>query len=139
MRTFLFEFREALRNAFDAIWQNKLRAILTTLGIIIGIVMVTTTMTTINGMERAFEKSMAMLGNNTYYVQQQSWFNPPSEAWKTRTASAGSPPAINARISSSACFWRAGSARTTWRSRSRADRWSPASSSSSARSPTWTR
>ncbi len=85
MRTFLFEFREALRNAFDAIWQNKLRAILTTLGIIIGIVMVTTTMTTINGMERAFEKSMAMLGNNTYYVQRQPWFSPPSEEWKIRT------------------------------------------------------
>ncbi len=82
MRSFLFEFREALRNAFDAIWQNKLRATLTTLGIIIGIVMVTTTMTTINGMERAFEKSMAMLGTNTYYVQRQPWFYPPSDSWK---------------------------------------------------------
>ncbi len=84
MRSFLFELREALLTALDAIWQNKLRATLTTLGIIIGIVMVTTTMTTINGMERAFERSMAMLGNNTYYVQQQPWFYAPSEEWKYR-------------------------------------------------------
>ncbi len=84
VRSFLFEFREALRNALDAIWQNKLRAVLTTLGIIIGIVMVTTTMTTINGMERAFDRSMAMLGTNTYYVQQQPWFHQPSESWKFR-------------------------------------------------------
>lgn len=82
MRAILFELREALRNATDAIWQNKLRAVLTTLGIVIGIVMVTTTMTTISGMERAFDRSMAMLGNNTYYVQRQPWFFSPSEAWK---------------------------------------------------------
>ena len=73
VNAFLYEIREGLRNAADSIRENKLRSLLTTLGIIIGIVMVTSTMTTINGMERAFDKSMEMFGTNTYYVDQRPW------------------------------------------------------------------
>ncbi len=78
MNAILYELREGVRNSADALRQNKLRALLTTLGIVIGIVMVTTTMTTINGMERAFDKSMELFGINTYFVQQRPWFTPPS-------------------------------------------------------------
>lgn len=76
------QFLEGLRTAFGAVRQNKLRAFLTTLGIVIGIVMVTSTFTTINGMERAFDKSLAMLGTNALYVQRTPGFSAPSEWWK---------------------------------------------------------
>ncbi len=70
MRTALLEFAEGLRIALRAIWANKLRAVLTTLGIIIGIVSVTAMFTTINGIERGFDRSMAMLGTNTLSIDK---------------------------------------------------------------------
>ncbi|HYE58926.1 MAG TPA: ABC transporter permease [Rhodothermales bacterium] len=82
MRAIVYEFREGLRSAFGAVAQNKLRALLTTLGIVIGIVMVTSMFTTINGIERAFDKSLSMLGTTTLYVERWGWFVPPSEWWK---------------------------------------------------------
>lgn len=56
------EFLEGWRIATRAIWANKLRALLTTLGIIIGIVSVTAMFTVINGVERGFDRSVEMLG-----------------------------------------------------------------------------
>ena len=56
------EFLEGWRIATRAIWTNKLRALLTTLGIIIGIVSVTAMFTVINGIERGFDRSIEMLG-----------------------------------------------------------------------------
>ena len=82
MRALLYELREGFASAFSSIGQNKLRALLTTLGIVIGIVMVTATFTTINGMERAFDRSMALFGTNTLYIERWPWFQPPSEWWK---------------------------------------------------------
>lgn len=82
MRAFLYVFREGLRSALSSVVQNKMRALLTTLGIVIGIVMVTSTFTTINGMERAFDRSLAMLGTNALYVQRTPAFIPPSEWWR---------------------------------------------------------
>ncbi|HLT48691.1 MAG TPA: ABC transporter permease [Rubricoccaceae bacterium] len=70
MRLPLFEFAESVRMALVTIWANKLRALLTTLGIIIGIVSVTAMFTTINGIERAFDRSVAMLGTNVVNVQR---------------------------------------------------------------------
>ena len=56
--------------ALVTIWANKLRALLTTLGIIIGIVSVTAMFTTINGIERGFDRSVAMLGTNVINVKR---------------------------------------------------------------------
>jgi putative ABC transport system permease protein len=67
----LLEFVEGLRIALRAIWANRLRAVLTTLGIIIGIVSVTAMFTTINGIERGLDRSMAMLGTNVLSVDKQ--------------------------------------------------------------------
>ena len=71
MRAALLEFAEGLRIALRAIWANRLRAVLTTLGIIIGIVSVTAMFTTINGIERGLDRSMAMLGTNVLSVSKQ--------------------------------------------------------------------
>ena len=71
---FLTEIKEGLAIAWDAIRANKLRSVLTTLGIIIGIVTVTLMGTVIDGLHRAFMNSMAMLGADTLYVSRAGWF-----------------------------------------------------------------
>ncbi|MEM6782280.1 MAG: ABC transporter permease [Bacteroidota bacterium] len=67
---FFTELVEGLRIAMQAVWANKLRALLTTLGIIIGIATVTTMFTVINGIEQGFDRSMDMLGTNVYTIER---------------------------------------------------------------------
>ena len=81
MRAFLIEFREGLGIAIRAIRTNVTRSILTTLGIVVGIVAVTSMFTTINGIERGFESSMSMLGSNILYVEKWAWFTSEEEWW----------------------------------------------------------
>ncbi len=64
---------EGLRLSLFAVWSNKLRSALTTFGIVIGIVMVTTMVTVIDGINRSFESSMAMLGQDVIFVQKWPW------------------------------------------------------------------
>lgn len=64
---------EGFKISFHAIGVNKTRSTLTTLCIIIGIVSVTSMATTIDGINRAFEKSMEMLGQNVVYIEKWPW------------------------------------------------------------------
>src|SRR5690349_24131108 len=75
------EIREGLLFAFDAIWANKLRSVLTTLGIVIGIVTVTLMGTAIEGMNRAFVKNISGIGADVLYVTRGSWFIDSHDAW----------------------------------------------------------
>ena len=52
---------------------NKTRSMLTALGVIIGIVAVTLMGTAIGGISSGFDKSMAVLGDDVFYVSRQSW------------------------------------------------------------------
>ncbi|MDI6766634.1 MAG: ABC transporter permease [Bacteroidota bacterium] len=70
---FLFEIKEGLRIALRAIRANKMRSVLTTLGIVIGIVSVTLMATAIEGVDRAFEKSASAFGSKVLYVQKFPW------------------------------------------------------------------
>ncbi len=70
---FLTDLREAVRIAFGAIAANKGRGFLTTLGIIIGIVAVTTTMTAFNGMKVAFMQGAGAVGADVIYVSRMPW------------------------------------------------------------------
>ena len=70
---FLFDIVEAFKIAMGAIVANKARGILTTLGIIIGIVAVTTTMTAFNGMQSAFMQSASAVGADVIYVSRMPW------------------------------------------------------------------
>lgn len=74
MGTFFYDFWEGVRIAVRALYTHKLRSVLTTIGIVIGIVTVTAMFTVINGLERGFERSLAMLGTNVLYVQKMPWF-----------------------------------------------------------------
>ncbi len=69
MRRFLFELVEGIRIAGQAIWANKMRSVLTTLGIVIGIASVTGMATVINGIEAGFQQSLSSLGSNVLHVQ----------------------------------------------------------------------
>lgn len=79
MRYAFGEFREGLLIAFNAIRANKMRSVLTALGIIIGIVSVTLMGTAIEGLNRAFNKSIASIGADVLYVQKWPWGG--SEEW----------------------------------------------------------
>ena len=74
MNFILIEFKEVLAIALRAIRANKMRAILTTLGIIIGIVAVTTMSTAIIGLREAFLTSISSLGSDVLYVDKFPWF-----------------------------------------------------------------
>lgn len=67
------EVAESLRIALGALRANKARGILTTLGIIIGIVGVVTTMTAANGLSNSFKESVSVLGSDVLYISRMPW------------------------------------------------------------------
>jgi putative ABC transport system permease protein len=72
---FAQELKEGLVIAFRAIRANKMRSVLTTLGIIIGIVAVTGMATAIDGLDKAFEKSAKAFGTDVVYIQKFPWIS----------------------------------------------------------------
>ncbi|HEX4121163.1 MAG TPA: ABC transporter permease [Verrucomicrobiae bacterium] len=78
---YLTEIKEGLAIAWDAIRANKMRSILTTLGIIIGIVTVTSMATAIDALNRAFHDSISVLGADVLFVSQHNWVNRTFEEW----------------------------------------------------------
>ena len=79
---------EGTKIAFSAIWTNKTRAMLTTTCIVIGIVSVTAMNTISDGIDRAFEDSMDMLGRNVVYVAKWPWgFGGEYRWWEYRNRS----------------------------------------------------
>ncbi|MEO6874478.1 MAG: ABC transporter permease [Opitutaceae bacterium] len=73
MKRLIYEFTESFRIAFAQIRANKLRSVLTALGVIIGIVAVTLMGTAISGIDKGFQNSLAMLGDDVLYVQKWPW------------------------------------------------------------------
>ncbi len=73
MTRLIYELTESFRIAFAQIRANKMRSVLTALGVIIGIVAVTLMGTAINGIDIGFERSLAMLGDDVLYVQKWPW------------------------------------------------------------------
>ncbi len=71
---FLHELREGIRIAIEAIRANKLRSVLTTVGVVIGIVSVTLMGTALEGMNRAFDESIESIGADVLYVEKFPWF-----------------------------------------------------------------
>jgi putative ABC transport system permease protein len=77
------EFREGLSISWGAIRANKMRSVLTTLGIIIGIVTVTLMGAAIRGLNTAFVNSISAVGSDVFYIQKFSWFSD-EPWWKVR-------------------------------------------------------
>jgi putative ABC transport system permease protein len=70
---FFMDMLESFKIAWTAIVSNKARGALTTLGIIIGILAVTTTMTAFNGMRSSFMQGAGAIGADVIYVSRMPW------------------------------------------------------------------
>src|ERR1700748_1076864 len=81
MRYTFTDLSESFRIAFGQIRVHKMRSILTALGVIIGIVAVTLMGSAISGIEIGFERSLAGLGDDGFYVEElpgphgDDWWN----------------------------------------------------------------
>ena len=73
MKRFIYELTESWKIAFAQMQSNKTRSMLTALGVIIGIVAVTLMGTAITGIQKGFDKSMSILGDDVLYVSQFPW------------------------------------------------------------------
>jgi putative ABC transport system permease protein len=71
---FFVEIKENIVISYKAIIAHKMRSFLATLGIVIGITAVTLMQTAIEGINRAFESSIASVGADVLYVQKFEWF-----------------------------------------------------------------
>jgi putative ABC transport system permease protein len=69
----LTELKEGLGISWGAIRANKMRSVLTTLGIVIGIVTVTLMGTAIEGLNGAFLKAISTIGADVLFVQREDW------------------------------------------------------------------
>jgi putative ABC transport system permease protein len=76
---FFGELKEGMIISLRAIRANKMRSVLTTLGIVIGIVSVTLMATAIEGVDRAFARSAAAFGTDVLYIQRFPWVS--NEDW----------------------------------------------------------
>ena len=70
---FLIELWESIRLAFTALLAHKLRAFLTLLGIIIGVLTIVTILSVISGLDEAFTNEISGLGSDVLYVQKFPW------------------------------------------------------------------
>ena len=75
----LTELKEGLGISWDAIRANKLRSVLTTLGIVIGIVTVTLMGTAIESLNASFMKAISSVGADVLFVMRQDWTGQDSE------------------------------------------------------------
>ena len=77
---------ESFRFAYSSLVINKLRTILSLLGITIGIFCIISVFTIIDSLEKTIRESMSKLGSNVIYVQKWPWAPPPGETeypwWK---------------------------------------------------------
>jgi putative ABC transport system permease protein len=67
------DLEESWRISMDALRANKARGALTTLGIVIGIVAVSLTMTAAHGLQTAFRNSFSAVGSDVIYVSRFPW------------------------------------------------------------------
>jgi putative ABC transport system permease protein len=84
MMRLLFEITESFRIAWNQIRANKMRSILTALGVIIGIIAVTLMGTAILGIDKGVENSLAGLGDDVLYVTKWPWRDAYNDWWVFR-------------------------------------------------------
>ena len=72
---------------FTALWAHKLRTILTTLGITIGVFTVGTVTAIIEGLNSSFSEQISLLGSDVFYISRSEWFGGYEEwikSWKRK-------------------------------------------------------
>lgn len=73
MSRFLSEFVESIRIAIEQLNAHKTRAMLTMLGVIIGVLAVTLMGTAMNGMDKGVNDSLDIIGTDVFYVGRHPW------------------------------------------------------------------
>lgn len=69
----LVQLWEGMVMAFSSLRANKLRSILTTLGIMIGVATVITILTVISGLDDAFSEQISNIGSDSLYISKFPW------------------------------------------------------------------
>ncbi len=77
------EITEGARISWEAIRGNLLRSVLTTLGVVIGIVTVTLMATALEGLNGAFREAISFVGTDVLYVDQREWFIDSNTKWES--------------------------------------------------------
>jgi len=83
VNTFFYELKEGLVIAFTAVKANKIRTLLTTLGIVIGVTSVVLMSTAIKGIDGAFQRGISSLGSDVLHIDKWEWFSN-VDWWKIR-------------------------------------------------------
>ena len=78
---FIKLFRESYLFAFQAIIVNKLRTLLTLLGITIGVFSIISVFTVFDSLENKIKSSIESLGDNVLFVQKSPWEFGSDYAW----------------------------------------------------------
>lgn len=74
------ELAESVQISWAAIGENKLRASLTTLGIVIGVATVSLMGSAIAGLKRTFEDSLSLMGTDVLFVEKFDWVS--GDSWR---------------------------------------------------------
>lgn len=81
---FLYELSESIRIAWAQIRANKMRSLLTALGVVIGIIAVSLMGTAILGIDAGVEQSLAGFGDDVLYVTKWPWRDASNDWWNYR-------------------------------------------------------
>lgn len=73
--------RESIISAFQELYNSKLRAFLSLLGITIGIFCIISVYTAVDSLEKNVRQSFQKLGENVLYVQKFPWNEDPRKSW----------------------------------------------------------
>lgn len=78
---FLKLLKESFIFAFEALRQNRLRTILSLLGITIGIMTIISVFSAVDTLRNNIQSSVEKLGSNTIYIQKWPWVGGPDFPW----------------------------------------------------------
>jgi len=78
---FLIYLGEGVRIALEALRAYKLRSILTTVGIVIGVMTVITIVALVQGLNKAFADQISRIGTDTLFINKYPWIITSEEEW----------------------------------------------------------
>jgi len=78
----LSELREGIAISWSALRANLMRSVLTTVGIVIGIVTVTLMATALETLDVVFHEAISFMGTDVLYVAREEWFADSNIKWQ---------------------------------------------------------
>jgi len=80
--TLFSEVKEGMRISWEALRGNMMRSVLTTVGIVIGILTVTLMATALGWLDQTFRDNVSFMGTDVLYVSQREWFIDSQAKWE---------------------------------------------------------